>query len=253
MIRRSRFVVAISLVLALGVASLAFADGATDNEVTVLGKVSPTKLDKKKWKPITLYSGVTTSTTHAVPGQENAEKVTVEYPKNVKFDLDAADTCSASLLGTTTDQAKAACPADSNLGSGVAHANLGHGPDELSDVTVTVFNGPGPNHIRLHAYTPTFGPQLTQVVEADIAKKAPDSGFGPALIVNDAPDLVGDSFMLTLFDATISKKTKAVLGRCKTKTNNWRNVTVYDDGTTDTGDLQTKCKQKKKKKGGGHK
>ena len=141
-IRRSRFVVAIALVLALGVASFAFADGATDNEVTVLGKASPTKLDKKKWKPITLYSGVTTSTTHAVPGQENAEQVTVEYPKNVKFDLDAADTCSASLLGTTTDQAKAACPADSNIGSGVAHANLGHGPDELSDVAVTVFNGP---------------------------------------------------------------------------------------------------------------
>ena len=57
--------------------------------------------------------------------------------------------------------------------------------------------------------------------------------------------------MLTLFDATISKKTKTVLGRCKSKTNNWRNVTVYDDGTRDTGDLQTKCKQKKKKNGGG--
>jgi hypothetical protein len=242
-----------ALALALGVAGLAFASGADENDVTVLGSVTPKKLDKKKWKPITLYSGVTTSTTHAVPGQQNAEKVTVEYPKNVKFDLDAAPTCDAPLLGTTTDQAKAACPGGSNLGSGVAHANLGHGPDELSDVQVTVFNGPGPNHIRLHAYTPTFGPQLTQVVEADIAKKAPDSGFGPALIVNDAPDLVGDSFMLTLFDATISKKTKTVLGRCKKKNNNWRNVTTYDDGSVDTGDLQTKCKQKKKKKHGGRK
>ena len=91
-IRRSRFVVAIGLVVALGVSGLAFADGATENDVTVLGKVSPKKLDKKKYKPITLYSGVTTSTTHAVPGQQNAEKVTVEYPKNVKFDLKAAPT-----------------------------------------------------------------------------------------------------------------------------------------------------------------
>ena len=70
-------------------------------------------------------------------------------------------------------------------------------------MTVTVFNGPGPNHIRLHAYTPTLGPGLTQVVEADIVKKAPDPGYGPALVVNDAPDLGGDAFMLTKFDATI--------------------------------------------------
>jgi hypothetical protein len=244
-IRRSRFVATIGLVLAVGVAGLAFADGASENDVTVLGKISPTKLDKKKFKPVTLYSGVTTSTTHAVPGQQNAEKVTVEYPKNVKFNLKAAPVCTASIAQTTTEQALALCPPDSAIGSGVSHANAGHGPDEISDVTVTVFNGPGPNHIRLHAATPTFGPGLTQVVEADIAKKSPDAGFGPALIVNDAPDLVGDAFMLTLFDATIGKGTKTALGRCKTKTNKWRNVTVYDDGTSDVGDLQTKCKQKK--------
>ena len=90
------------------------------------------------------------------------------------------------------------------------------------------------------------------MVEADLVKKAPDPGYGPALIVNDAPDLGGDAFMLTLFDATVGKKTGAALGRCKSKTNKWRNITVYDDGSTDTGDLQTKCKQKKKKKGGGN-
>ena len=250
MIRRSRFVAAIGLVLALGVAGFAFADGASENSVTVLGKVTPTKLDKKKFKPVTLYSGVTTSTTHAVPGQQNAEQVTVEYPKNIKFDLTKAPVCTANIAQTTTEQAKALCPPDSLIGSGVSHANAGHGPDEISDVTVSVFNGPGPNHIRLHAATPTFGPGLTQVVEADIVSKAPDAGFGPALVVKDAPDLVGDAFMLTLFDATISKSTKTVLGRCKSKTNKFRNVTVYDDGTTDTGDLTTKCKQKKKK---GHK
>ena len=78
----------------LGVAGLAFADGASENESSVLGKITPKKLDKKKWKPVTLYNGVTTSTTHAVPGQQNAEKVTVLYPKNIKFDFDAGPTCA---------------------------------------------------------------------------------------------------------------------------------------------------------------
>jgi hypothetical protein len=247
-IRKSRFVATIGLVGALGAAGIAYADGASENEVGVLGSVSPGKLDKKKFKPVTLYSGVTTSTTHAVPGQQNAEKVTVLYPKNVKFDLNAADVCTASIAQTTTDQAKALCPPGSVLGVGVSHANAGHGPDEISDVVVTVFNGPNPGHIRLHAFTPTFGPALTQVVEADIKSNGGEAGFGPALVVDDAPDLVGDAFMLTKFDATIPKSTKAVLGRCKTKTNKFKNITVYDDGTSDTAELTTKCKQKKKKK-----
>ena len=53
--------------------------------------------------------------------------MTVEYPTNVKFDLDAQPVCTAPIAGTTTDQAKAACPADSNIGEGVSHANLGGG------------------------------------------------------------------------------------------------------------------------------
>jgi hypothetical protein len=248
-IQKSRFIAATAAVLALGGATLALADGASENEVGVMGSVTPGKLDKKKFKPVTLYSGVTTTTTHAVPGQQNAEKVTVEYPTNVKFDLDAAPVCTAPITGTTTDQAKAACPADSNIGEGVSHANLGGGPDQVSDVTVTVFHGPAQNQVSLHAFSPSLGAANTQVVLGRIVDKAPDAGFGPALIVDDAPDLGGDAFMLTLFDATIPASTKTVLGRCKSKTNKFRNVTVYDDGTQDTADLTTKCKQKKPKGG----
>lgn len=250
MIRKSRFVAAVAAVLALGVAAVAFADGASENSVGVLGKVSPTKLDKKKYKPVELYSGVTTDTTHAVPGQQNAEKVLLEFGKNVKFDLKAADTCDASIAGTTTDQAKQACPAGSNVGTGTAHANLGGGPDQVNDVIVTVFNGPGPNHIRLHAYSPSLGEALTQVVDGDIIKAPSGGKFGQALNVEDAPDLGGDSFMLTLFDATISKSSKTVLARCKDKSGfYWQNTTTYDDGSKDVSEaLNQPCKQKKPKK-----
>jgi hypothetical protein len=248
-IRNSRFVAAIAMVLALGVASLAFADGASENTIGVLGTITPNKLDKKQFKPVTMYNGVTTNTTHAVPGQQNAEKVTVEYPTNMKFDFSNAVACTAPLAGTTTEQAKQACPPKSIIGTGNAHANLGQGPDQLSDVTVTVIvtkiDSKNSGVVALHAATPTLGPGNTQVVVAKIVPKAPDAGFGPALIVDDAPDLAGDAFMLTKFDATIGKATKAVLARCKSKTNKWRNITVYDDGSKESADLTTKCKQKK--------
>jgi hypothetical protein len=248
-IRKSRFVAATAAALALGGATMALADGASENSVGVLGKVTPTKLDKKKFKPVQLYAGVTTSTTHAVPGQQNAEKVQLDFGKNVKFDLKAVPTCSAAIAGTTTDQAKAACPADSVIGTGVAHANLGGGPDQVSDVAVTVFNGPTANHIRLHAFSSSLGAANTQVVDADIIKSPLGGKFGQALNVSDAPDLGGDAFMLTLFDATISKGSKTVLARCgKDKNFYWQNTTTYDDGSKDVSELLSQpCKQKKSK------
>ena len=249
MIRISRLVVAIALVVALGVTTLAIGDGASENSVGVEMKLTPTKRDKKKFKPATLFSGVTTDTTHAVPGQQNAEKVTVLYPKNMKFDFGAADTCDAPINGTTTEQAEAACPPGSNIGKGIAHANLGEGPDQVNDVTVTVFYGPGNQQVRLHAYTPTLGAANTQVVNANLQNSSgglSEGGgtFGPALIVNDAPDLGGDAFMLTEFNATINKGTKAVTARCKSKTDSSQNITIYDDGSKDTATISSKCKQK---------
>jgi hypothetical protein len=244
-IRKSRLVVALGLVLALGVSGLAFADGAGENTESVTGKVSPSKLDKKKYKSVAFSAGVETTTTHVVPGQSNPEKQLIEFGKNVKFDTTKADLCTASLLGTTTDQAKAACPPKSVIGTGSATADLGGGPTQVSDVIVTVFNGPAKNQIRLHAYSPTLGAANTQVVNASIIKAPSGGKYGQALFVADAPDLGGDAFMLTSFGADISKSSKVVTARCKAKKFLWHNVVTYDDGTTDTADLSQSCKVKK--------
>lgn len=242
---KARIAVVIGLVLALGVTGIAFAAGSDENTENVVGKVSPSKLDKKKYKPVSFFVGVETDTTHAVPGQQNPEKQLIEFGKNVKFNTKAQPTCSATIASTTTDQARALCPAKSVIGTGVAHVNAGHGPDEISDVTVTAFNGPTANHIRLHAYTPTFGPGLTQVVDGDIIKAPSGGKYGQALNVPDAPDLVGDAFMLTEFNTTITKASKVVTARCKAKKFLFHNVVTYDDGSTDTADLEQSCKVKK--------
>jgi hypothetical protein len=231
-------------VIALAFAAVAMAAGSDENTETVLGKVKPAKLDKSKFKPVNLYAGVATTTTHAVPGQQNPEKQLIEFGKNLKFDTNAAPRCTAPLAGTTTEQAKAKCSKKSLLGSGVAHANLGGGPDQVSDVTVTTFNGPKKNEITLHAFSPSLGAANTQVVLGKIIK-AKGNKYGQALWVPDAPDLGGDAFMLTRFDTTIKKSSKVVVARCKAKNFLFHNVVTYDDGTTDTADLKQPCKRKK--------
>ena len=60
MIRKSRFVVAIGLVIAMAFAAISYADGTADNTPFVDGAVSPTKLDKKKYKKVQLLTGVRT-------------------------------------------------------------------------------------------------------------------------------------------------------------------------------------------------
>ena len=54
--RKTRFAVTIGATLALGVATLAYADGVSENDAGVEGSASPKKLDKKKYKPIELFT-----------------------------------------------------------------------------------------------------------------------------------------------------------------------------------------------------
>ena len=243
--KKTRFIIATGLAAALGTAGIAFADGASENVESVTGKVSPSKLSKKTAKPVDMTTTVATTTTHAVPGQQNPEKQLIEFGKNIKFDTTKAATCSANLAGTTTDQAKQMCPSKSIIGTGSASADLGGGPQQVTDTQVTVFNGPAKNQIRLHAFTPELGPANTQVVEGSIIKAPSGGKYGQALNVADAPDLAGDAFMLTSFGAKITKKSKVVTGVCKAGKFLWHNKVTYDDGSTDVADAEQKCTVKK--------
>ena len=157
MIRKSRFVAATAAHSHLASGPLPSPTARARTSAGVQGKVTPTKLDKKKYKPVTLFAGVTTSTTHPVPGQQNAEKVQLEFGRT---------SSSTSTRPTRAPPRSSARPPIRprprvrlipSSARASAHANLGGGPDQVNDVGVTVFNGPGPNHIRLHAYSPTLG------------------------------------------------------------------------------------------------
>src|SRR3954469_25074982 len=76
-IKKSRLVVSIGMVVALIGSTLALADGASTNDAQVDGSISPTKLDKKKYKPISLFSGVRTTVPGGVTGTQS--NPVVEY------------------------------------------------------------------------------------------------------------------------------------------------------------------------------
>ena len=246
MIKKSRFVLAVGATLALGVSTLAFADGASENTAFVDGSVKPGKLDKKKYKPISLFSGVRTEA-NVTGQQQNPANEVISYPKNVKFDFNAGDTCTTlPPSGSTAAQARNECPPDSYLGSGHAEVYGGSPAPNTpvaTDVTVSVFRGPDKKGIQLHTFSPTLGPAAPTVL-GRIVKSNAGGQFGPALLVEDAPDAGGDAFMITKFNATIFKSSGVSLARCKDKKFVIRRTVTYDDGSQDVATDQQRCKQK---------
>jgi hypothetical protein len=247
LIKKSRLVVSMGLCIALTGSAFAFATGATDNQPAVDGQITPTKLDKKKYKPISLFSGVRTTFPGGSPNgtQSNAVSEFISYPKNIKFDFDAGSVCTTlPPSGSTTQQARDACPADSYLGAGVAEVQ-GPGIAPITDIVVSVFRGPDKNGIQLHTYSPTLG-QAAPTVLGQIVSSGKGGEFGQALSVPHAPET--GALAITKFNANIEKSSKAVTAVCKDKTMTFQRDTTWADGTTSTSNTTQNCTQKKPKK-----
>jgi hypothetical protein len=251
-IRKSRFVAAIGLVMVMGVSALAHADGIADNTPFVDGSVSPTKLDKKKYKKVELFTGVRTEGAISANGcnshgtQCNPEAELISFGKNIKIDSTKAPVCDATIENLTTEAAKAACPPDSDLGGGEAQVTL-PGGFVSEPITVTAFNGPGKDQLRLHTYSSQLA-GATPTVQGFIVKSAAGSQYGQALNVPDAPDVADDTGKITKFNATIEKGSGVVTARCKAKTFLWQRIVTYDDGSKETAELSQPCKRKKSNK-----
>ena len=201
-IKKSRFVVSVGVVAALGAGTLAFADGVSENEAFVDGSIKPTKLDKKKYKPINLFSGVRTETT--IDGtQFNPVSEYISYPKNVKFDFNAGDVCNTlPAPGSTRRPGAGACPNDSYLGSGEAEVQ-GAGGVVIDDLIVSVFRGPDKRGIQLHTASGTLlGAAPT--VQGEIVNSNAQGPYGYALSVPNSPET--GALMITKFNATIEQE-----------------------------------------------
>ena len=245
--RRLAAPVAATLIAALATGGIALATGATDNQAFVDGKVTPKKLDKNKRRPVNLFVGVRTE--GPVTGtQENPEQERISFGKNVKWNGNKARRCKADITvpGLTAQQARSLCPRKSYLGKGSAEVALSN-TVRVGDITVSAFNGPGRNQIRLHTSSPTLG-AAAPTVFGKVVKSNQGRKYGQMLVVADAPDAGGDAFMITKFNAKIKRSTKVAKARCKVRKFRFLRAVTYDDGSVETVQKQQKCKRKRGKR-----
>lgn len=240
-IRKSRLPIAIGLVLALGISGIAYGDGASDNQAFVDGNVKPRKLHPKRFQNVNLFTGVRTETD--VDGtQSNPASELIKFGRNVRLRPGAAPRCRANLPnGSTTQQARNACPRKSYLGAGEAEVVFPPPQGKVDDVVVSVFNGPAKGQVRLHTYSPTLV-AASPTVQGRVVKAA-GRRFGQALSVPNSPET--GSGMITKFNATINRGTGVAQARCRAKRFFWQRTVTYNDGSSETVRRSQRCKKRR--------
>jgi hypothetical protein len=243
----------------MALASMVMASSASAADIQTLdAKIAPTKLDKKKFKPvkmtIDIRTGNNTNASNNADQPPTAVRTDVSFPKNLKFDTKAVPRCKVTdedIANQTTDTAKQMCGPKSVVSIKGTQAEqtidtnplVADGSNVKVPVTVTAFNGKKPNTIYLHAdpgAIPTK-PVLTGKLVKGKGK------FGNVLKVS-IPNLGAGG--ISQFK-TVVKAGKYIQGRCKTTKNPFQSVTTFTDwadGTKDVSNDSTKCKPKGGKK-----
>ena len=262
MFKKSRTVVALGLATSLAVTGIAVAGdtpGTELNEATVVGSVTPSKLSKKKLKPVDLFLGVVNSPDSTGNPDGNAAAEYISVSKNVKINLKKTPLCPIELTnGIPTEDAIAACEAGDGKGSYIGSGDAEvHGPpaapacggDPAGDPCVvatpkvSVFHGPTQNKLQLHTYSQDLG-AASPVVDSFIVKSNAGKKFGQALDVPVAP--VTGALKITGFNATLFKSSKVAKAKCKPKKITFLREVTYKDAmsSSETAELKQKCKQK---------
>ena len=241
----------LTAILVVGLVS--FASGRTDIQ-TIKAKVTPSKLDKKKFKNAKIYVDITT-----IPDQEltpnldqppSAVRTRVDFPDNLKFNTKAAPNCKVSdaqLNNTTTKTAIQLCGKDSIVsksGRGRTSAEVQIDPDPNSPgnqpgivpVVVTAFNGNKPNTLYLHARADAVN--NTSILVGKL-KKGP-KGYKTTLDVKIPPLLAG---AISDFKTTV-KSGSYVQARCKKKSATYQARTTYSNHPSTRSTSVVKCKTK---------
>lgn len=251
---RKYLLLALTAFVALAVTSVASAQDIQ----TIETSVKPAKLDKKKFKPVTLFVDVETanndeSTTFTQPPKATNTKV--DFSKNLKFDTKAVPNClvtDAQITNQPASAAKTLCGPKSQVSvdgagtQGVVTVDFTPNvPDTPTDLTVaiTAFNGNAPNTIYLH--TDPAGIPTKPVLTGKLGK-AP-TGYGNRLDVTIPPLAAG---AISSFKTQV-KNGKYIQGTCKDKTPSTQVSSVYTDHTPTSFVEDSTCKRKSASGGGG--
>lgn len=253
----------LAVVLTALVALVAAGAAQADPIQSIEAKISPKKLDKKKYKPAKIYVEIITglnSEDEVRPLQPpSATNTKVNFSKNIRFNTKAVPNCEVNAEGldqTTTEMATELCGKKSivSVGSGVptsaastkgtsawVTADIGASAIEVP-VVVTAFNGKKKNTIYLHARADTVN--TTSILTGKL-RRAP-KGYGTQLDVTIPPLLAG---AIARFTATVKAK-KYVQARCKQRKMKYEAITEFTNHDTVSDKYSHKCKRKKSRKRG---
>lgn len=236
-------------VLVVAVASFAF---ARDDIQTIKTRVTPSKLDKKKFTNAKIAVDIRTVPDDELTPNKNqppsAVRTRVDFPGNMKFNTKAAPNCKASeaqLQNTTSEQARQLCGNKSVVSrANGTDAEVQIDPDPnaagnaplIVPVVVTAFNGDKKNTLFLHARADSVN--NTSILVGKL-KKGP-KGFKTTLDVRIPPLLAG---AISVFRTTV-KSGSYVQARCKQKVATYQARTTYEDHTPTRATSTVKCKRK---------
>ena len=239
---------------------------------TIEASIKPSKLSKKKKKPVTLIVDIRTSDAGGTLDQPaDADRTIVDWPKNLSFDPKAVPNCAgteADLQNTTTEAAIDICGKKSIVS---VQPKGGIGPDSLDPaggnrvvkssvptgavvtvdadpltadsaqtfvpVALTAFNGTSNNTLYLHSKATTL--PVTNVLVGKLKKGK--GKYGSSLDVTIPQLLAGG---ISDFKTTV-KAGKYVQAVCKSKKMRYGARTIYSDAPQTTATYNGKCSQKK--------
>jgi hypothetical protein len=216
-LRNARFIAVAAVVAALGIAAVAYAQNAYQNQYTVNGSVSASGGTKDKPKPGGLkFSFDTTEASGNMPGPILKYRILFE---GGKVNSSLVPGCKASAMSAA--QSDKSCPAKSAIGSGVVKALAGAAGGPVADAApcelgLTIYNsgdgkaalwlegGPGTAHNCIAG--------IHQAIDAKWVKTADSSGL-EFTVPDSLRHVAGLDVAVIHADSTIKKITAKKKGK----------------------------------------
>jgi hypothetical protein len=207
--RKTRYLIGLVAALVASLAAAAVGQAAVTGQ-TLTVSVGGTKQDNKIRGPVSIDVNLATTETAPTPPPQTASHTDLDLDRDFAFFPGRLGQCNpTSLIGTTTDQAKAVCAgAQVGFGDATACSAVGGCGAAQVPVTVTAFNGPttgGAPTLLLHAKTGGLAAASPPLVLTGTLIPSPRGfPYGMRLSV-EIPDTAATGLHLTNFHVFVSK------------------------------------------------
>lgn len=232
----------------VAVAALAVAVGvptvvADPGNQEIIGKVTPKKLPKKKFRNAKIRVDVNTRPDPGEVIPPLADVVNVDFSKNIRFKPRSVPRCRENLEDTTKETAELLCGNAKVSKDRGSRGTVKFVNGQEFRANITAFNGPGRRDLTLHSRVDDLN--TTVILVGTLRNRAPGRPFGSSLRV-PVPLIGGGSGAITEFRTTV-KKRKFVQARCRTRRTQFRARATYSNHEPTVAKDTFRCKPKKQR------